>query len=55
MPNVAAQTWGSVAATWQSRNRIGASFPLGTYTYCISARDAAGHRATSCAAYQIKA
>lgn len=57
MPNVAARIWGppGTASQWESRQPIGSRFPIGSYTYCISAQDAAGHKATSCAPYYIRA
>ena len=55
MPNVHARLWAGPASQWESKERIDSSFPLGTYTYCISAQDTAGHKATSCARYEITA
>jgi len=55
MPNVHARLWAGPASQWTSKERIDSSFPVGTYTYCISAQDAAGHKATSCAPYKITA
>lgn len=57
MPNVHARLWGGVGgeSQWESEKPIDSSFPIGTYTFCISAQDAAGHKASSCAPYKITA
>lgn len=57
MPNVAARHWGGVGdeLQWESGKPIDSSFPIGSYTFCVSAQDAAGHKASSCAPYKITA
>lgn len=54
MPNVHARVWGATASTWETKEPIDSRFPVGVYSYCITAADAAGHKASSCARYEIK-
>ncbi|MDX6491557.1 MAG: large repetitive protein [Gaiellaceae bacterium] len=55
MLQVDARTWNSYPFTWVSEHPLNARLPLGTYTYCASATDAAGHKGSSCVPYRITA